>query len=372
MGDSQSETKKHEHHAVSINSDRPEEEHDNHPKKRPHNDNQDMDALHAKKRRNSKQFLSSTTMGDFIKWRAQGDNQETNKQLIYANSTESVRAAVQLLRDHNILSVPVWDNEEKTFIWFLSILDVLRFCMTDGERADSSKTPYEFSLRDMIPTLGEDESGMVQTVMKSSSLSSVMEWFTLGVHRVLVQDDNATTDQPSGFVVSQSDVVRYLYHHDKDLSKDADQTIEEHGFLKSDAPSIGPKKLISIESSKSALEGFQLLFVNRTNAVAVVDSEGKLVGNLSASDLRGVKATEVEQLLSTPVLDFLKTQSHTALVVCKPSSTLRQVIHMLVEQRVHRLWVVDDNHHMVGLVTLTDIVCKFAPFDYKLLHSDKI
>jgi len=359
----------HHHQKSPESSHLGEEGHTEESKKRTHG--MDHEEVH-KKQRGAKQLLSSTSMAEFMNWKAQDDNGQSNKPLIHVNSTESVRDAVQMLRDNNILSVPVWDDEEKSFIWFLSILDVLRFCMTDGLREDSSKAPYEFLLKDMIPALGEDEAGLVQTVYQHTNLSSVMEWFTLGVHRVLVQNAQGTTDKPSGSIVSQSDVVRFLLHHDKDLSADADRTLEEHGLLDADVPSIGPKKLITIDSSKTALEGFQMLFTARTSAVGVVDSDNKLLGNLSASDLRGVKSGEVEQLLSLPIADFLQSQSRVPLTTCSPSSTLRQVIRLLVENRIHRVWVVDAENHVVGLITLTDILCKFAPFDYKLLHSNKI
>jgi CBS domain-containing protein len=119
-----------------------------------------------------------------------------------------------------------------------------------------------------------------------------------------------------------------------------------------------------------------------------VQRQGKLVASLSASDLRGVTSDEVDALLLLPVLEFLQRRRATTPFTCNPSTTLHdvslntyiaalffefsfvnlrslvpdsalvQVMKSLVENKAHRLWIVDNEQKLLGVITLTDLLCK--------------
>jgi len=40
----------------------------------------------------------------------------------------------------------------------------------------------------------------------------------------------------------------------------------------------------------------------------------------------------------------------------KPATTFNLILLKLIAMRVHRLWVIDDNSHPVGVITLTDVM----------------
>ncbi len=42
-----------------------------------------------------------------------------------------------------------------------------------------------------------------------------------------------------------------------------------------------------------------------------------------------------------------------ALVSCGPETSLRTALELLVSEHVHRLWVVDERHRPLGIVTIT-------------------
>jgi CBS domain-containing protein len=41
----------------------------------------------------------------------------------------------------------------------------------------------------------------------------------------------------------------------------------------------------------------------------------------------------------------------------------------VLAHKVHRVWVVDETEQPVGLVSLSDIICKFSPYDYKASNT---
>jgi len=92
------------------------------------------------------------------------------------------------------------------------------------------------------------------------------------------------------------------------------------------------------------------------------------VGTFSASDLKGCHLATLRSWLPLNALEFVEKIPRTLLftaatatpgrelVTCHVTSTLAQVIHMVTTKRVHRVWVVDQNGGLQGLVSLTDII----------------
>lgn len=96
--------------------------------------------------------------------------------------------------------------------------------------------------------------------------------------------------------------------------------------------------------------------------------KSKSSGNFSASDLKGchlatlrswlpLNALEfVEKIPRSPLFTVATSTPGRELVTCHVTSTMGQVIRMVTMKRVHRVWVVDQNDGLQGLVSLTDII----------------
>lgn len=91
----------------------------------------------------------------------------------------------------------------------------------------------------------------------------------------------------------------------------------------------------------------------------------RVVGTFSASDLKGCNLATLRSWLPLNALEFAEKIPRTPLfastparelVTCHVTSTLVQVIRMATTRRVHRVWVVDKNDGLQGLVSLTDII----------------
>lgn len=98
----------------------------------------------------------------------------------------------------------------------------------------------------------------------------------------------------------------------------------------------------------------------------------KLIGTFSATDLRGCYLATLKSWLGISALAFteevatspLFTASDTEisgtsrreLVTCHAESPLYEVIDKAVTKHVHRVWVVDQEGLLVGVVSLTDVI----------------
>ena len=85
----------------------------------------------------------------------------------------------------------------------------------------------------------------------------------------------------------------------------------------------------------------------------VVDAEGRLVGVLTRSDIRGRVELEGEAALRRPLSELVRLET----VEASPHESLRIVVYRMAEKGVTRMPVVEaDTRRFLGLISLTDLL----------------
>jgi len=156
-------------------------------------------------------------------------------------------------------------------------------------------------------------------------------------------------------IVTPMDIVKLLVS--QDLGSAGKLAISD---LKLD---IGKTEVVKINKDATALEGFRLLDQKNISGLAVVDDRNKVVGGLSTSDLKAIMYDASEFInLHLPVSDFVrKVRQKDSLTPEKDisvtaRSTVSDLLHCFANQRVHRVFVVDDKHSLRGIITLGDFL----------------
>lgn len=108
-----------------------------------------------------------------------------------------------------------------------------------------------------------------------------------------------------------------------------------------------------MQEKQKALDGYKLIDQNKLEAIAVVNEQGHLVGQLSAQDLRGL-AGNLFPALETPIREFIGKQKK--LETCGTDIKLKDVIKQLAASGEHRLWIVDKDGTPLGVVSLGDVM----------------
>lgn len=159
-------------------------------------------------------------------------------------------------------------------------------------------------------------------------------------------------------VLSQIDVVHYLLQTHMLPPDLLQKTI---GQLNIGLKSTDTSAFVTLSSAAPAILALKMMYEHNINAIGIRDhNSGKLVGNISASDVEGFVEKELQNL-SQPVLEYVATSRKinnldpTSLISCTDESTLRQVMELFARHKLHRLYIVDDAQQFVGVVTLTDI-----------------
>jgi len=89
----------------------------------------------------------------------------------------------------------------------------------------------------------------------------------------------------------------------------------------------------------------------------VVNDQNKLVGYLSASDLRGYNASYFE-LFRLPVLQFVEiTQGKLrSTVSCLMKTTLREAALKVLQSNLHRIWITNERSELISVFSLSDFI----------------
>ena len=136
---------------------------------------------------------------------------------------------------------------------------------------------------------------------------------------------------------------------------------------------------IVVPPSATVQEMAELMDANEISGVPVVDVQGRLLGVVSKTDLlhrclEGPPGNRDDEVLFWDLLrsasrfsgesspdalgvaeDFMALEPATA----KPGDLVGNAAHRMAEDRIHRIIVVDDDNHVLGIVTSLDILKVF-------------
>jgi len=127
--------------------------------------------------------------------------------------------------------------------------------------------------------------------------------------------------------------------------------------------------------SSFMIEAFRLIWEKSVTGIAVVDDTGKLVATVSASDLKKLRIAPIGELIKDlyqPIKNFLHIRSNVKdkvemaefpcpqenLKVAKGDDTMETIFSIMVENSIHRVFIVDDTWHPTGVVSLRDIIAR--------------
>ncbi|CAI9280785.1 unnamed protein product [Lactuca saligna] len=272
----------------------------------------------------------------------------------------------------------------KHYIGMITMLDILAHIA--GDNPDDSDDHSNMEQRMAVPVssvIGHClESLSLWTLNPSTSIMDCMEVFSKGIHRALVPLDSSMenvsgvelVESASSYrMLTQMDLMRFLKGHESDLKHVLDRTLNDLGAL------VEP--IFGVTDHTKVIDAIKSMRAGSLNAVPIVESSNpatedhsqlvngkgrKLIGTFSATDLRGCPVSHLQSWLTASVMEYTRSllsvsanmagSSPRELVTCYAESALAEVVDKVVVNHVHRVWVVDSDGRLEGLVSLTDII----------------
>ncbi|CAG8530226.1 4992_t:CDS:2 [Acaulospora morrowiae] len=285
---------------------------------------------------------------------------DTKPTLIAASPVISIRQALKTMSIHNITSLPIYSHDSKNIVNIVNFVDVLYYVTEKVVAGENLPNHLKDSKLDdhieAVMTLDtERESYRILKTDANDNIKSLLEAFSRGIHRSLVID---YTNKTEPYILTQTDIIRYVYAHPESLpSIDFDSSLKSLGLAEK------KHEVVVGYDNEIALNLYRRMSEKNLTGIPIINSEEKLIGNLSVSDLRGLSYESIENL-ALPVLKFLETlsNSETSLNAISVSehASLREVLRLIVTNRIHRVWIVSEDCKVRGIVSLTDLIQLFS------------
>lgn len=288
----------------------------------------------------SAQFLRNTKISEI---------KTKDSDLITLEPRDTVGEALEKLAKHAITAAPIFDAYHQKIIGYVSSLDLVMYIVAvfiQSKRQNLSTT-FDFeTVRQQFesPLQQEFQFGSeFWPVSEDDNLEGLISaFFRWRIHRVPVTHEGKIVGN-----VSQMDVIRFVNKHPLEFEKVMAKRLPQVGL------DTGP--VISLKDDNKMIDAFSAMSTSSIYGVAVVDNKGKLCGNVSATDVKGI-TNETFWKLELPIREFLSKRQKLPLVVCGPEETVKEVIRLLAEKRVHRLYVIDDSGKPMNVITLTTVM----------------
>jgi CBS-domain-containing membrane protein len=264
---------------------------------------------------------------------------------------DSIFKVLDKLSKYKLVSIPVLcDDQWKGQV---AIYDIIRFYLSDHPQAKDFSGPIQNVLDMLEHQKGSPDTflGVIIIPYKTScvmNITSLFEPFSKGIHDVLIHNDNVKKVYK---IITSYDILsniiknRELIHHSAKY-----ETIDKLDCISVPA--------LSVSCNTNILEAYSLIQENRIEAVAITNPDTEeVMGTLSISDF--VKNTDetLNQMNNQTVKDFICCRHGNIRlpITAHKKETFLVVLDRFIKEGVHRIWVVDSNKKLLGLVSVSDI-----------------
>jgi CBS-domain-containing membrane protein len=292
------------------------------------------------------------------------------KRLVLVGKNQPLERALSRINTHNIHSLPVVD-EDSSVGAVIGLLDVLDMIAEISESAEGSPNarPRRNTLFTPIHEIMEKPFHRPTNLISThTSLYDAVHYFAAapGVQRVMIVNrviEEGTVVQqtkPEEMVLgllTQSDLLRFMAENFVWMKKEPifQKTLQELN--------LGTRKPITVDQTKLAYQAFMEVHKKGCDGIAVVDSNGKLIANVSASNIKGMTRRNY-QLLFRPLTQYLardRKRGWWQLPLCTTLDTkLENVVLQFVAAKVHQMYICDEEGKPTGEVSLSDVMTQFC------------
>ncbi|KAM9553697.1 5'-AMP-activated protein kinase subunit gamma-1-like isoform 5-T5 [Salvelinus alpinus] len=276
----------------------------------------------------------------------------TSSKLVVFDTTLQVKKAFFALVANGVRAAPLWETKKQSFVGMLTITDFINIL----HRYYKSPMVQIYELEEhKIETwrelyLQETFKPLVNISPDASIFDAVYSLIKNKIHRLPV------IDPVSGnalYILTHKRILKFLQLFVCEMPKPAfmKQTLEEL--------TIGTYHNIAfIHPNTPIIKALNIFVVRRVSALPVVDESGKVVDIYSKFDVINLAAEKTYNNLDITVTQALRHRSQyfEGVMKCNRLETLETIVDRIVKAEVHRLVVVGDNGHIVGIVSLSDIL----------------
>ncbi|KAH8599821.1 Snf1 protein kinase-like protein complex subunit Snf4 [Bisporella sp. PMI_857] len=269
-------------------------------------------------------------------------------RLIILNTDLLVKKSLNILIQNVIVSAPLWDSHTSTFAGLLTTSDYINviqyYWQNPGALADIDQFRLS-SLREIEKAIGVSPLETISIHPMRPLYEACTRMLKTKARRIpLVDIDDETGREMVVSVITQYRILKFIAVN-----------VDDTSLLRKSVSEIGLGTYGNLHTASmdtSVLDVIHLMVKYSISSVPIVDEE-KRGGAYDELD------TSVGEALSKRSDDF------AGIYTCSPDDRLDSIFLTIRQSRVHRLVVIDDENHLKGMISLSDIL------HYVLVHGEE-
>ncbi|XP_077515481.1 5'-AMP-activated protein kinase subunit gamma-2-like isoform X7 [Amblyomma americanum] len=272
-------------------------------------------------------------------------------KLVVFDTELLVKKAFFALVSNGVRAAPLWDSAKQEFIGMLTITDfiyILRnYYKSPLVRMDELE---EQKIKTWRKVLNDTSRPLVHIGPDASLCDAITTLIHNKVHRLPVIDPQTGNVL---YVLTHKRILRFLflYYYELPHPSYLDHTLR---VLK-----IGTyENIATTKPSTPLIVALNQFIKRRVSALPVVNDQGKVVDIYAKFDVINLAAEKTYNNLDITIKKALehRDQYFEGVLKCTLDDTLMAVMERIVKAEVHRLVVVDEEDHVVGIISLSDIL----------------
>jgi CBS domain-containing protein len=292
--------------------------------------------------------------------------------VLVALRNQSAKDVFRSLIEKGFLSCPVVNKDGITYHGFIDILDFVRYFVQELAQHEiqtqssiswnvlEKQSQFEsLRVKDLIKNSSSQKTS-VHPLTNEYSIYNALEVLALekNLHRIPILRGKEIVN-----VITQSALVDFITSNLKIIGPIKNKPLSE-------IPELF-HYVCTISDDCNTIEAFKLIYTENITGVGVVDkTSGKLVGNISTKDLKGIDLDgKWWSRLFTPANEFLKAMQEQfphskrphGLIYALPNETLESVLKKISTNKIHRIYIVNNEEEKkpIGVAALKDILKQF-------------
>jgi len=274
----------------------------------------------------------------------------TSAKLVILDTELILKQAFFAMVDTGVRACPLWDSYKQEFVGMLTITDFIRILQQNYQGPQHQMEAFEEQKLKEWKKITEHTKDMISVPPTASLYHAVTLLIKNKIHRLPVVDpDNGNVL----FILNQKPLLRFLHHYvpNLDQSPHLQMSILEARVGSYDDVQVATENTTIIEALNKFVK-------QRISALPIVDSSGRLLSIYSKFDVINLAAEKTYDDLEVTLKDANSHKSpwFDGVHNCRGEESVLAVMDRLVTHDVNKLVVVDADHRVVGMVTVSDVI----------------
>lgn len=299
---------------------------------------------------------------DFLKRRTSYDVLPLSFRLIILNTDLLVKKSLTILLQNGIVSAPLWDSHTSTFAGLLTTSDYINVIQYYWQNPEALNQIDQFklsSLRDIEKAIGVLPLETVSVHPARPLYDACREMLQTRARRIpLVDVDDETGKEMVVSVITQYRILKFI-----------SVNVEETEFLKKSVSDIKLGTYGDLQTANMdtpVIDVIHMMVKHSISSVPIVDKDSRVLNLFEAVDVITIIKGGVYDGLTLTVGEALanRAEDFAGIYTCSEEDRLDSIFDTIRKSRVHRLVVIDEEQHLKGVISLSDIL------QYVLLHGE--